>query len=342
MTYSSDRSGSGDRSASDPWYWRRAGWAYHSLAIHWRRLFGQRVTKASVDAGCDCPNRDGTRGRDGCLFCEPASFSKARREGAATVEQQIGRAREAALQSGRGAGASGRQPLHLVVYFQPGTNTYGAPDRLLGLYREALRQEGVTGLIIGTRPDCLADELLAELALLARQTWLMIEIGAQSLCERSLQWMNRGHDRQAIIDAVTRTKRFGLRVGAHLIFGLPGEDVAQMRASACQLAALGVESLKIHHLYAVRGTRLAQLVQRGEVRLPTEEEHAAAVIDVLEHLPPDVVIDRLMGDAPADYLVGPAWCLRKSQFLDRLRQTMQRTGSYQGRRWSGLPDKIAY
>lgn len=340
MTFSGDQSASGDRAACDPWYWRRAGSTYHSLAVHWRQLFGQRVTKASVDAGCDCPNRDGTLSREGCIFCEPASFSKARRDGAATIEQQIVHAREAASRRGRGGRASGGRPL-LVVYFQPGTNTYGNRDLLLNLYREAVRQEGVVGLIIGTRPDCLADDLLAELAVLARQTWLMIEIGAQSLCANSLQWMNRGHDRQAIIDAVTRTKQFGLRIGAHLIFGLPGEDVGQMRASACQLAILGVESLKIHQLYAVRGTRLAQLVERGEVRLPTEEEHAAAVIEVLEHLPPNVVIDRLLGDAPADYLLGPEWCLRKSQFLDRLRQTMQRSGSYQGRRWAGPPEKIA-
>lgn len=333
-----------DRSTNDPWYWRREGWAYHSLAVHWRWLFGQRVAKAPIDAGCNCPNRDGTLGRDGCIFCEPASFSVARREGAASIEQQIARAREAALRKNRSRGETGpadeRRPL-LVAYFQPGTNTYGETDRLLSLYREALRQEGVVGLIIGTRPDCLADEMLAELTLLARQTWLMIEIGAQSLSERSLQWMGRGHDRQATIDAVHRARALGLRVGTHLILGLPGEDTAQMRESACQLAALGVAAMKLHHLYAVRETRLAQLVESGEVRLPTEEEHAAAVIDILENLPPHVVIDRLMGDAPPEYLVGPAWSLRKSRFLDRLRQTMREADSYQGRRWSGRPGPIA-
>ncbi len=333
---------SDDRSADDPWYWRREGWAYHSLSVHWRRLFGQKAAKAPIDAGCDCPNRDGTLGRDGCIFCNPASFSVARREGAASIEQQIARARAAAMRTSRWTGGAGsaidRRPL-LVAYFQPGTNTYGATDRLLSLYREALRQEGVAGLIIGTRPDCISDDLLSELASLARHTWLMLELGVQTLCDRSLQWMNRGHDSRATIDAVSRARALGLRVGAHLILGLPGEDIAQMRDSACRLAALGVESLKLHHLYAVRGTRLARSVERGEVRLPTEEEHSAALIDVLEHLPPHVVIDRLMGDTPSEYLIGPAWSLRKTQFLNRLRQTMLETGSYQGRRWAGEFEK---
>jgi len=344
MTLPLDQSSLSDAPTNDPWYWRREGWAYHSLTAHWRRLFGQRVTKAPIDAGCDCPNRDGTLGRDGCIFCEPASFSVARREGAASIEQQVARARQAALRKHRHAGGAdpttARQPL-VVAYFQPGTNTYGATDRLLGLYREALRQEGVAGLIIGTRPDCLSDDLLAELASLARHTWLMLELGAQTMCDRSLRWMNRGHDCRATIDAVNRSRAFGLRVGAHLILGLPGEDLAQMRETACQLAALGVATMKLHHLYAVRGTRLARLVERGEIRLPTEEEHAAAVIDILEHLPPHVVIDRLMGDAPPEYLVGPAWCLEKAQFLNRLRQTMRETGSYQGRRWAGRSDETA-
>lgn len=335
---------SNDRSISDPWYWRREGWEYHSLTVHWRRLFGQRVTKAPIDAGCNCPNRDGTLGRNGCIFCEPASFSAARREGAASIERQIARAREAALRRNRAAGAAGpaatRSPL-MVAYFQPGTNTYGSPDRLLAFFHEALRQEGVAGLIIGTRPDCLSDDLLPELASLAQRTWLMIELGVQTLCDRSLQWMNRGHDSRVTIDAVNRARRFGLRVGAHLILGLPGEDRAQMRTSACRLADLGVAALKLHHLYAVRGTQLARLVGSGEVRLPTAEEHAAAVIDILEHLPPEVVIDRLMGDAPPEYLVGPAWCRQKSQFLSRLRQTMRETGSYQGRRWRGGCDTTA-
>lgn len=322
--------------ADDIWYWRRFGRRYHASSVYWRRLFGRRVKKVSLDIGCGCPNRDGTVGREGCVFCRPETFSRARREGWIKVSQQF----EVVQNDGRNRCQGPNDPNHRgnasvatpkIAYFQAGTNTYGMVEKLTSAYEEALCQPDVVGMIVGTRPDCLPDPLLDYFEHVAQRTWLMVELGVQSLSDRSLAWMNRGHDAQTTIEAVSRLRSRQLRVGAHLILGLPGETNDQMRQSACELSRLGVEWFKFHNLYAVGGTPLAEWVESGQIRLPTAEEHRAALIHVLEHLPPTAVVDRLIGDAPPEFLIGPAWCRRKSEFLNQLQQTMEETGSYQGR-----------
>jgi uncharacterized protein len=305
--------------------WRAAGLRYHSLGFFYRQQFGCRVWKVSVDGGFSCPNRDGTLGFGGCVFCDSESFSPSRRMSGKTIVEQIN---SGALR------LSGRYRADkLVAYFQPATNTYGPVEQLRSGYAEALSHPLVAGLAVGTRPDCMADEALDLLAELAGRTWVSVEYGLQSIHDRTLAWLGRGHDYVAFLDSVqrTRSRGTGIGIGAHVILGLPGESADDMRATARELARLDIDSVKIHNLYAVKNTRLAEMVAAGRVRLPELQEYAGWVVDFLEILPPRCVIDRLSGDAPPEYLVGPDWCRNKSAARAAIDAELRRRDTWQGR-----------
>jgi radical SAM protein (TIGR01212 family) len=276
----------------------------------------------SLDAGLGCPNRDGTLDRRGCFFCDPASFSPSRRLRLGGITAQL----DAGLRWLRARHKINR----CVAYFQPGTNTYGPIPRLRTLYEEALAHPEVVGLAIGTRPDCVPDEVLSLLQELAGRTWLGIEYGLQTSRDATLRWLGRGHRYEDFLDAVARSRGRGLEIGAHVILGLPGESRLDVQATAMELARLQIDSVKLHNLYAVRGTRLAEAVAAGEVRLPDMAEYVACVADFLERLPPGCVIDRLSGDAPAEYLVGPRWCLDKAGVRAAVHAELDRRGTWQG------------
>lgn len=220
---------------------------------------------------------------------------------------------------------------HFIAYFQPDTNTYGPPTRLRALYEEATAHPHVMGLAIGTRPDCVPDDVLDLLAEMASRTWLTVEYGLQSMHDRSLDWLHRGHHVDAFLNAVARSRRRKLEVGVHVILGLKGESRDDMRATARLLAGLGIRSVKLHNLYAVHGTRLAEMVAAGEVQLLALDEYAACVVDFIELLPPDCVIDRLSGDAPSQYLVGPAWCASKARARAAIEAEFVRRDTWQGK-----------
>jgi radical SAM protein (TIGR01212 family) len=188
--------------------------------------------------------------------------------------------------------------------------------------------------MIGTRPDCVAEETgaLDHLAEFAQRTWVMVEYGLQTIHDRTLDRLNRGHHYDAFLDAYRRTRQRNLDVGVHVILGLPGESGDDMRATARELARLEIHSIKLHNLYAVRGTVLADQVLAGEVRLPGLSEYANYVADFLEELPENVVIDRLSGDAPPEYLVGPEWCLDKAAVRAAIEAELRRRGTRQGSR----------
>jgi hypothetical protein len=330
---------------------------YHRLSHYLARQFGSRVWKLSLDAGFDCPNRDGTLGRGGCIFCDPAAFSPSRRQPAGSITGQI----DAAIERLRGRrdakclskidsavlwcsrpGCLGRRDARTTIYswtgtkgflayFQPATNTYAPVDRLRAVYEEALAHPAVVGLAIGTRPDCVGDDVLDLLAELSRRAWLTVEYGLQTIHDRSLDWLRRGHHYDAFLDAVARSRRRGLRVGAHVILGLPGETADDMTATARELARLRIDAVKIHNLYVVRDTPLADALARGELALATLDEHVERVVNFLEHLPPDCVIERLSGDAPAAYLVAPAWCARKAAVRAAVETELLRRDTWQGR-----------
>ena len=217
-----------------------------------------------------------------------------------------------------------------MAYFQPGTNTYGPIDRLRLAYQEATSHPDVVGLAIGTRPDCVGEEILDLLADLARRTWVVVEYGLQTIHDRTLDLLNRGHHYDAFLDAYRRTRRRNLDVAVHVILGLPGESREDMRATARELARLEIHSVKLHNLYAVRNTVLADQVAAGRVRLPEFHEYVGYVVDFLEELPGDVVIERLCGDAPPEYLVGPAWCLDKAAVRSAVEAEFRRRGTCQG------------
>ncbi|MGO8744730.1 MAG: TIGR01212 family radical SAM protein [Thermoguttaceae bacterium] len=303
--------------------WRASGLRYYSLNWFFRQRFGRRVWKVSVDAGLGCPNTDGTVGSGGCVFCNIRSFSPSRRLGLTSITGQLD---EGIRRLKQRYGVD-----RFVAYFQPATNTYAPLAKLRGWYEEALNHPEILGLAVGTRPDCVPDEVLDLLADLSRRTWVSVEYGLQTIHDRSLLWMNRGHDYQAFLDAAGRSAARGLEFGAHVILGLPGETREDMTATAKEVARLGVRSVKLHNLYAVRNTPLADAVLRGEVSLPGREEYIGYVANFLEVLPSDCVVERLCGDAPAEYLVAPAWCRDKTSIRAAVEAELARRGSWQGK-----------
>ncbi len=307
--------------------WRAAGHRYYSRNFYCRTRFGGPVWKVSLDAGCTCPNRDGTLARGGCVFCDPESFSPSRRLHLSSISAQL----DEGIRRVRTRHAAER----FVAYFQPATNTYGPLPVLRQRYEEALAAAGVVGLAIGTRPDCVPDAVLDVLAELSMRTWLTIEYGLQTIHDRTLDWLARGHRADAFFDAARRSRRRGLEIGVHLILGLPGETARDMQTTAREIARLGVASVKLHNLYVVRNTPLAERLATGQFRLPDRDEYVGYVVDVLEVLPPDCAIDRLSGDAPRQYLIAPAWCSEKAALRAAVEAELVRRGSWQGCKWEG-------
>ncbi|MDY0168775.1 MAG: TIGR01212 family radical SAM protein [Thermoguttaceae bacterium] len=305
--------------------WLAAGKRYYPLSLYLRQVFGGPVRKISVDAGFGCPNRDGTLGRGGCIFCNPESYCPNRRAaGPPRIAEQIG---EAAERFRRRSGTE-----QFLAYFQPGSNTYGPPARLRASLQEALQQPGIVGIVVGTRPDCLAEGAMDVLAEFAPQTWLTVELGLQSIHEASLAWMRRRHGYSDFLEAVGKCRDVGVRVGAHVILGLPGESAEHIHATAHELARLGIDAVKLHNLHAVKDTELAEMVAAGSVHLPAKEDYVSWVVDFLECLHPECVVDRLSADAPRDLLVGPAWCAEKGAVLADIEAEFMRRDTCQGAR----------
>jgi radical SAM protein (TIGR01212 family) len=297
---------------------------YRSLAAFFGEKFGGRARKISLDAGFSCPNREGTVGVGGCVFCDPTSFSPSRSSQEMSIHDQI--------EDGIRRLGVRHSVVQFIAYFQPASNTYGPLPRLREAYQQAVEHPSIVGLVVGTRPDCAGDEVLDLLAELASDTWVSVEYGLQSIHDRTLELLNRGHTYRAFEDAVKRSQQRSLAVGAHVILGLPDESVEDMKQTARQLARLGVDSVKLHNLCAVKGTPLTDWVADGRVRLPQMAEYAGWVVDFLELLPADCVIDRLCGDAPPEYLVGPDWCLDKSALRRAVLAEFEHRGSHQGSR----------
>ncbi len=302
--------------------WRSDGLLYFRLNYYYRKRFGSKTWKLSLDAGCGCPNRDGTLATLGCIFCNPQSFSPSRRKSLPSITEQVD---DGIRQLTRRYAA--RQ---FIAYFQPGTNTYGPIDQLRSAYCEVISHPGIVGLAIGTRPDCVADPVLDLLAELAKRTWVVVEYGLQTVHDRTLDRINRGHHVGAFFDAYRRTRDRQIDVGVHVILGLPGESRDDMLATARELAKLEIHTIKLHNLYAVRNTVLAEQVARGQVRLPELHEYVTWAVDFLEQTPTNVVIDRICGDAPPEYLVGPSWCLDKLAVQSAIEAEFRRRGSRQG------------
>jgi hypothetical protein len=266
------------------------------------------------------------------VFCNNASFSPSRRlPGSSAPRRTITQQLEAGI---RRLQQRYRDCQHFLAYFQPATNTYAPVAALRALYEEALTHPQVMGLAIGTRPDCVAEDVLELLAELAQRTYVAVEYGMQTMHDRSLDWMNRGHHHAATLDAVARSRGRGFEIGVHVMVGLPGETREDMRATAREIARLELAAVKLHNLYVVHRTPLAEQVARGDVQLLERDDYVRCVVDMLELLPPYTVIQRLGGEAPIPYVLGPAWCVDKAGLRQAIHQELAQRGTRQGTHWS--------
>jgi radical SAM protein (TIGR01212 family) len=220
---------------------------------------------------------------------------------------------------------------HFQAYFQPATNTYAPVDKLRRLYSRALEHPLIVGLAIGTRPDCVPDDVLDLLQEFAQRTRLSVEYGMQTIHNRSLDAMNRGHHHESFLDAMARSRGRGFEIGAHVMLGLPGESRDDMLATAREVARAGLDSVKIHNLYVVKNTPMADQVERGEIQLMQRDDYVQTLVDFLELLPPSMIVERISGDAPSNYFVGPAWCLDKPAVIRAVRAEMERRDTWQGK-----------
>jgi uncharacterized protein len=300
--------------------------SYNQFSAELKRIFGGKVQRISVDAGLTCPNRDGSLDTEGCIFCGGSgSGSHGIRRGL-TVAGQLEDGKEVMRRKYRAG--------KFIAYFQAYSNTYASVDSLKAMFNEALNVSDVVGMIIATRPDCLPENVLDYLQELSRQTYLWLELGMQSIHDRSLVLLNRCHDHRCSIDAIQRAKLRGLRVCAHIILGLPGEEREEMLSMAEELNRLGVDGVKLHLLHVMKGTRLAEMYGRGEVQMLDRDEYAGLVCDFLERLDSRILIHRLTGDGGHDNLVAPLWSLKKFEILNLIDAELERRGTRQGVRLS--------
>jgi hypothetical protein len=286
------------------------------------------VSKVNVDGGFTCPNRDGSRGTGGCIYCDNSSFSPAATKAAIPIEAQM----EAGMAYHRVRLGSEK----FIVYFQKFTNTYAPVDRLEELYRRALAHPGVIGISVGTRPDSLSDDAIALLAELAKNSYVCVELGLQSRDDGILSRINRGHTYQEYLDAVKRLAGRGIEICSHLIHGFPGECRSDFVKGARVFSALPLSSIKLHQLHAVQGTRLAELYRQGEFTPIGFEEYVGAACDFLEELTPSIAIQRLYGSAPLAIRVAPNWNLKNNQMWYAIANELKRRGSWQGCRYQGV------
>ncbi|MFH1983948.1 MAG: TIGR01212 family radical SAM protein [Pseudomonadota bacterium] len=300
---------------------------YRDLNSYFRARFGERVHKITVDAGFTCPNRDGRLSTGGCIYCNA--------KGSGTGQHGLGRTVTEQLEAARSRIAKRFKATKYIAYFQSFTNTYAPVVTLKRLYDEALAVEGVVGLAIGTRPDCVSPETLELLAGYTGNHHVWVEYGLQSANDTTLARINRGHDAACFADAVAATRGRGILICAHIILGLPGETAKDMRRTARFVADLGVDGVKIHLLYVVRETPMAELYTSGRYTCLTPAEYADRVCDTLEVLPPAAVIQRLTGDPHPDELLAPAWALEKAETMALIHRRLEERNTWQGKCFEG-------
>jgi radical SAM protein (TIGR01212 family) len=289
------------------------------------------VSKVNVDAGFTCPNRDGWKGTGGCIYCNNTSFSPAGTVPEHSIEEQMA----AGMAYHRKRLGSEK----FIIYFQKYTNTYASPERLFDLYNRALDHPDVIGLSIGTRPDALSDEVLGFLEMLARDRYICLELGLQSMNDGILAMINRGHTLAEFLKGVERVAGRGMEICTHLIYGFPGEARQGFLKTADLIGSLPIDSLKLHQLHAVKGTRLAEMFHEGSFVPVTHGEYVAAACDFLERIPARIAIQRLYGSAPLDIRVAPAWDLKNNQMWYSVLNELKRRGSWQGRLYEHSLDK---
>ncbi len=296
---------------------------YTDYNTYLRQIFGCRVQKITIDAGLTCPNRDGRIGTGGCIYCNARGSGTGAAAQGISVAEQIAR--------GKALMAKRYKAGKYIAYFQSFSNTYAPVSVLKGLYDEAVSAAGVVGMAVGTRPDCVDSRILDLLESYTDRYLVWIEYGLQSAHDQTLLRINRGHDLDCFQKAVAMTRNRGVNICAHLILGLPGETREMMLDTARTIAKIGIDGVKLHLLYVVKGTLLESLYRQGRYRCLDQREYVDIVCDVLELLPKKLVIQRLTGDPHPIELAAPDWSLQKSQTLSMIRETLANRGSWQGK-----------
>ena len=298
---------------------------YREFGDFLRERFPFKAQKIAINAGFTCPNRDGSKGRGGCTYCNNQTFNPGYCQTDKSVTDQLA----------EGVRFFSRKypEMRYLAYFQAYTSTYGEQERLERLYEEALSYPGVVGLVIGTRPDCMPDHLLDYLARFSERVLVLVEYGVESTLDRTLRRINRGHDFAEAEEAIRRTAARGIAVGAHLILGLPGESRDEILGHADRLSDLPLTTLKLHQLQLIRHTRMALEFERRpeDFHLFTVDEYIDLAIDFIERLDPAIALERFVSQSPKELLIAPDWGLKNYEFTARVNRRLAERDSWQGK-----------
>lgn len=301
---------------------------YNDYSSHLRTFFGQRVQKISIDGGFTCPNRDGSKGIGGCTFCNNDTFKPAYCDPILSISDQVTEGVDFFKRNYPG--------IKYLAYFQSYTNTYNKLEHLIDLYEEALSHPDVVGLIVGTRPDCLPSDLLDYFEELNTRSYLTVELGIESTKDETLLKINRGHDFASSRKAISDLSQRNIRIGAHLILGLPTETRQEMLMHATALSKLPINYLKIHQLQYVKGSLLGHNFLRNpeNYKVLELEEYIELVIDFLELLRPEIILERFASETPRELQIAPQWGLKNFELVSRIERRMAERNSWQGRLYS--------
>jgi len=298
---------------------------YTDYNSHLRDIFGERVQKIAVDAGLTCPNRDGTLSNAGCVYCNAKGSGTGAFAKGMGIRQQI--------EAGKIPMMKKYKAKKFLAYFQSYSNTYTSVDHMRQMFDAALSCEGVVGMAIGTRPDCVDKEKLDLIASYTKNYLVWLEYGLQSVHDVTLQQINRGHRFQDFLDAVSLTRGKGIHICAHVILGLPGETREMMLETARYLARAGINGIKLHLLYVIKGTPLDTMFLAGRYQPMEQAAYVETVCDFLELLPADIVVQRITGDPHGSELRAPAWAGRYRETFNRIQQTLEARDAFQGKQY---------
>ena len=301
---------------------------YRTFNSYLREYFGERVYRVPIDAGFTCPNRDGVRAFGGCTFCDD------RGSGAPTINVENS-VREQ-LEAGMRRIGKRYKAKKFLAYFQAFTNTYAPEGVLRSIYDVALEYPDVVGICIGTRPDCLEDNVLDLLQELSEKTFVWLEVGVQSVFNETLDKINRGHTAEEFFDAVERAKKRNLKVATHLIFGLPGEDESHMLETVRQMSQTDLDGIKIHQLCIYKGTPMEVDYRLGKLPVLDEDRYVNLVCDSLELLPPEMIVMRLVAEGSQDEIIAPDWAFEKERVMKKMEAELARRNSFQGKHYRDL------
>ena len=303
------------------------GKRYYTWNRHLRNEFGFKVFKVALDAGFDCPNRDGTVAYGGCTFCSVAGSGDFAGDRVDSIPIQYEKVKSKMNQKWKDG--------KTMAYFQAYTNTHAPLHILKEKFEAALEQDGVIGISIATRSDCLPDDVVEYLAELNKRTYLWVELGLQTVHERTANLINRAHDFPSYVEGVNKLRKHGIRVCSHIINGLPLEDYNMMMETAHEVAKLDVQGIKIHLLHLLKGTPMVKQYEKGMVEFMEKDPYIQLVADQLECLPPEMIIHRITGDGPIQLMIGPMWSVNKWEVLNGIDAELERRGSWQGKYFEG-------